>query len=174
MSAGNGAAPVEVDFSDFIPLDSMEHEVLKPDGTKTGWIITLCDASHPKAQAYDTEMTRRRLRKEAQREVQLASGRRPQLEEKSVDEARLENVRWLISRIEGWRPAIRLPVISQEPIAFSEEAATRVLMHPKMSFVVSQLLDILISEKSFMKRSAMESGHTPSDNLPSQYETKAE
>jgi hypothetical protein len=157
---GNGSGGA-VDFSAFVPLDTIEHEVLAPDGSRTGWVITLCDVSHPKAQAHINDQTRRRLHKEKLQEQAMVNGRKYQADERSVDESRLDNVRWLTSRIVDWTP-VRLPFISAEPVRFSDEAATRALMHPKLTFVLTQLVDVLVAERSFMQRSPMASEPSPS------------
>lgn len=168
---GNGSGAV--DLSGAIPLDTIQHEVLAPDGSPTGWVIELCDVSHEKAQRHINDKARRRLHKERLQEQAQVNGRKYQADERTVDEAKLDNVRWLVSRMVDWTP-VRVPFISAEPIRFSDEAATRVLMHPKLGFVVGQLVDVLIAERSFMPRSATESGHSPSAASPSLPESQTE
>lgn len=158
---GNGGA---VDFSAFIPVDTIEVEIKAPDGSPTGWTISLCDSSHPKAQAHLDEQARRRLRREAQIEAAQVNGRKFHSEERTPDESKLDNVRWLVSRVVGWTP-VKLGIISPDLLHFSDENAVRVFMHPKMAFVLSQLLDVIVAEKSFMPRSAQTS--VPSLSAPS-------
>lgn len=162
-----------VDFSNFVPLDTIEHEVRSLDGQPTGWIVMLNDVSHPKAQAHINDQQRRRLRREALQEQAMVNGRKYTAEERTPDEAKLDNIKWLVSRIVDWTP-IRLPFISPEPITFSDEAATRVLMHPKMGFVLNQLIDVLMAEKSFTPRSGTASKPSLSGNSLSQPQTTAE
>lgn len=155
---GNGEA---VDFSAFIPVDTIDVEIKAPDGSPTGWTVSLCDASHPKAQAHLDDQARRRLRREAQIEAAQVNGRKFHGEERTPDQAKLDNVRWLVSRVVGWTP-VRLTIISPDMLQFSDENAIRVFMHPKMNFVLAQLLDVIMAEKSFMPRSAQTSVPSPS------------
>jgi len=152
----NGVGNGVVDLSSVIPVDTIEHEVLAPDGSRTGWIITLCDASYPKAQAHLDEERRRRMRKERLQEQAMVNGRKYHAEELSVEEDKARQTRWLVSRVVGWT-TIKLPFISPDPITFSDDAAMRVFMHPKAGFVVSQLVDTLTADKAFMPRSPKES-----------------
>jgi hypothetical protein len=157
--ANNGAA---ADLSALIPLDTIEYEVKAPGGVQgTGWIITLCDDAHPKAQAYQNERARERLRKERMIEQAQVNGRKYQADERTPDEERERNAKWIVSRIVGWTP-VKLPGFGDEPLAFSDETATRVLMHPKMGWLFAQLIDVVTADRSFTPRSDKTSATSPS------------
>jgi hypothetical protein len=140
-----------VDLSADLPGETAELKMLKP-GTDVpiGWVITLAGPQHPKAIAFKDGEQRERLAKRAQIEAQQANGRKVKPDVISPDDADLKTVKWLVSRIVTWTP-IR---IGAETFAFSDEAATRLLLRPEMAPYVGQVVDYLVSERVFMPTSA--------------------
>lgn len=143
-----------VDFGDIVPVDSIHYEIRKGNGEGSGWSIEIADASHPRAQAWSNEQSRKTLRRQQMVEAQQANGRKVKPDDREPEEVRRDNIGWVLSRIIGWTPEIKLAFISEEPLAYSEENATKVFMHPKMGFALSQLIDVIGDEKSFTKASA--------------------
>jgi len=170
---GNGVSGA-LDLSEAIPLDTIEHEVLLPDGTPSGWVITICDLAHPKAQARMDETRRRTLREQKRAAQAAASNKKFVPEERTVDEERLDNARWLVSRVIGWEPAIKLSYVSDSPLAFSDDAAMRVFMHPKSYWFVGPLLEVITNDQAFTKRSPKTSEPSPSANSYSPQENPTE
>jgi hypothetical protein len=144
------AVPAVVDLSNDLPLTTAELHIVKPGtDTRTGWIWTMCGPAHPKTLAYQEQKQRERLHKEARIEQAQVNQKKYKAEEKDVVEANLEGVRWVVSRIESWNPV----QIGNETIAFSDEAATKLLMKPEMGQYFAQAVDFLTAERSFMPRS---------------------
>lgn len=139
------------DLSADIPGETAELQMLRP-GTSTpnGWIITLAGPSHQKALAFKNSAQSERLHKVATIEAQQANGRKVKPEIKTPDEEDLRTVKWLVSRIVTWTPV----KIGAETIEFSDDAATKLLMRPAMAPYVTQIVDYLVAERSFMPASA--------------------
>jgi len=150
-----------VDLSAFIPQDTADLEILKPGGVEgTGWTVTFAGPSHPKTIAFGNELSRKNLRRSRLIEAAQVNGKKFKPEEREVDEVRRENVSFVVSRIVGWTPVRLGP---GEPIAFSEEAATNLLIDPKLGWVLNQMTEFLAEERSFTKGSATTPASSPSD-----------
>lgn len=141
------------DLSDCIPEDSTRREILKADGSGTGWSIDLAGPGHEKAVAWSNEQARKGLRRAAQIEAQQLNGRKVKPEDRDVEDSRRDNVGWVVSRITGWSP-VKIPFISPDPIEFSDDAAIKVFGHPKMGWAMAQVIEWLVDEKTFTKASA--------------------
>ncbi len=143
-----------IDLSDAIPEDIVAFTVLKHGTTQpTGWVWRLVSAGHDKAVAWSTANSQQTLQKRARLEAQQLNGRKVKPEEKTTDEAKVENIDWILSRTIGWEPAVTLPFFDG-PLTYSEENARKVLMHPKMGWLFVQLVEFLTEEANFTKRSA--------------------
>jgi hypothetical protein len=139
------------DLSADLPGETAELKMLKP-GTDVpiGWVVTLAGPSHPKALAFKDSSQRERLAKQAQVEAQQANGRKVKPDVLSPEDADLKTVKWLVSRIVTWTPI----KIGAETYAFSDDAATRLLLRPEMAPYIGQIVDYLQSERAFMPTSA--------------------
>jgi len=141
------------DIGAIVPLDSITYEVLKP-GTQigSGWKIDIAYVDHPKAQAWVNESARKGAKRQAAIEAQQLNGRKIKPDERDPEEQRRDNIAWVCSRVIGWTP-VKIDFISPEPLAYSDENATKVLGHAKMGWVVAQLIDVIGDERSFTKPS---------------------
>ncbi len=139
-----------VDLSAFATTESHALEILTPDGRPSGWKVTLGAPSHPKATAYNDAAAKRNLHRAKMIEQAQINGRKYVSEEKTPEEARAENVAWVVSRIIAWTPV----KIAGETIVFSDEAATKLLVRPELGFAFGQILKAVADEKRFMPRSA--------------------
>ena len=145
------AAPAVVDLTADIPLMRAELAIMKPGtATPTGWVWTMCGPAHPKRLAYQEAQSRERIHKAAMIEQAQANGRKYKPEEKKTAEANLDGVRWMVSNIETWTPV----KIGDETIAFSDDAATKLLMRPEMGWAFFQAVEFVQAERSFMPPSA--------------------
>lgn len=141
-----------VDILAFAPADTALLEILKPGGIEsTGWTITFAGPSHPKTIAWQTESTRKTLRRQQQVEAAQVNGRKYKPEDRDVDEQRRDNVAWIVARIVDWSP-VRLG--RGEPVVFSEAAATELLLRPELGWAFGQMVEFLVDERSFTKASA--------------------
>lgn len=139
-----------VDLSAIVPQDTADIEILKPGGTEgTGWIITMAGPSHPKAVAYANDQARRNLREQNLIKAAQVNGKKYKPDEKSPDEQRVENVKWIVSHIVDWTPVS----LGGDPIQFSEKAATDLLLKREMGWAFIQLVEFLNDDRSFTKRS---------------------
>ena len=141
-----------VDLSAFVPNDSAVLEILG-NGVPTGWKIELAGPSHPKTVEVANEAMRERLQKEKAVEFAQVNGRKYKVDDESPDERAHRNVSRLVKRILGWSPNPVFKNIGDEPIVFSEEAATKLLLRPDMSWVLAQIADYVMSETAFTQRS---------------------
>lgn len=137
-----------VDLSGDVPLDSVKHELVLPNGKASGWKIDIAGPGHPNAVAWVNAQAKRSLERRALLEAQQMNGRKIKPEFKDVDAERRENLGWFVSRILGWNP-VKLTFIEPEPIAFSEENAYKVFLHPRMGWAVNQIVELLENEKVF-------------------------
>lgn len=140
-----------VDLEADLPGETAELQIVKPGtSTPSGWVITMAGPSHPKTLAMRAKIQRERLRKEAVIEAAQVNGRKFKPDEKSVEEAEMETMRWVVSRIVTWTP-VR---IGGEVIEFSDEAAIALLRRPAMSAYLQQIVDYLNADRAFMPPSA--------------------
>ena len=136
---------------DALSSDTATHEILKPGGVEgTGWVITFAGPSHPRAVAWSNENSRRTLRKEQQVEQARANGKKYKAEDRDVDDVRRENIQWVVAHIVDWTPID----IGDGPVAFSDAAATELLLNRRMGWALVQMIDFLADDRSFTKRSA--------------------
>jgi hypothetical protein len=161
------------DLAGFMPVDTMEHNVLSADGRPTGWVITFNSPAHPKAQAYSDALSRKNLRRSLQLDAQVRSGRKVKPEDRDIEEVRRENIEFIASRIVTWTP-VRIPQISNEPLEFSDANVMKVLEHKDMWWLFGQIMDVLGEERSFMPRSVTNSESTPSAPSHSRRKTTPE
>jgi hypothetical protein len=141
-----------VDLLAFVPADTAVLEILKPGGIEsTGWTITFAGPSHDKTIAWQTESSRKNLRRQQQIEAAQVNGRKYKPEERGPDEQKRENVAWIVARIVDWSPVRLGP---GDPVAFSETAAMELLMRPDLGWAFVQMVEFLVDERSFTKASA--------------------
>lgn len=139
-----------VDLTAFLPTEASILEMLSPAGAKTGWKITLNGPSDPKAVAWVNDDARRKLHKAKLIEQAQVNGKKYSAEEKTPDEARAENIAWVISRISDWTPV----KIGGEVYAFNDDSAGKLLIKPEMGWALQQIIDALNDERRFTPRSA--------------------
>lgn len=137
-----------IDLSGMMPADTSVLEILKPGGTEgTGWKVTFAGPGHPKTVAWQTEQSRRNIRKAAQIEASQANGRKVKPEDREPDDVRRENVEWVVARIVDWTP---VKIGGKEYVAAD---ATDLLMRPEMGWAYVQMVEFLADERSFTRRS---------------------
>jgi hypothetical protein len=124
-------------------------DILSPNGTPTGWKITLAGPSNPKASAFADVTARRNLHKAKLIEQAQVNGKKYQAEEKTPEEQRRDNVQFVISRILDWTPV----KIGGEVYTFSDKTAETLLMKPEMINIYVQILEAINEERRFTKPS---------------------
>src|SRR5690242_702696 len=138
-----------LDLSGSIPSDSAMLEIILPGGKPSGWKIELAGPAHPKTVAAADDVMRERLQKEKAIEFAQVNGRKYKVDEETPDDRARRNVSRIVQRIIGWSPDPLFKHIDDKPIAFSEKAATDLLLRPDMGWVLSQIADYLMSETAF-------------------------
>lgn len=139
------------DLSSFLPQDTAVLAVKDASGTRaTGWAITFAGPSHPKAVAWANNRARQELGRAAQIEAAQVNGRKFKPEQRSPEDVARDNVGWVVARIVDWTPV----KIGGEVIAFSEAAATELLMRPDMGWVLAQAVEFLGAVENFTPASA--------------------
>lgn len=145
--------PDETAFADLTGLvPTAEHvlEIIAPNGKPTGWRWTLAPASHPKAVAFAEDEARRALERERTiREAQFNS-RRYEGEDRTPDQARRDNYRWVVARVLGWTPV----KIDGAVRHFSDKATEDLLIRPELAFAAVQVTRALSEESRFLPSSA--------------------
>lgn len=140
-----------IDLDAVTPQDEAIREIMTADGLKgTGWFITLAGSAHPKTQAWATENARRNIRKQAQIEAATVNGRKYKPDDRSVEDARRENVEWIVTRIVDWTPV----KIGGQVYNFSDAVAIELLSRPKLNWVFNQIVEWVVDERVFTKASA--------------------
>lgn len=151
------SAPDVVDLSDAAPEDTAVLHLTRPGATDEeriplNWSVTFAGPGHPQTVAWNDEQGRRGLRKSQALEAQVRNGRKVKADDTSLEETRQENARWILARVVHW-PPMRAPWVRDEPILHTDPAALTFLLHPKSTFIYVQMVDFLVAEKSFTKRS---------------------
>lgn len=159
MSTDTAAVP---DFSAFLAVDQIPLEIMALDGvTPTGWTWQISGPGHEKAVRYQNEQSKKSLRKARLIEQAQVNGKKYVPEERTADDQRRDNMAWIASRVLGWSPMpLSFITGNSDPIPFSDENVIRVLMHEKMGFVFTQLVEAVTEDKRFMQRSEMASERT--------------
>ncbi|TIM07614.1 hypothetical protein [Mesorhizobium sp.] len=125
-------------------------EIMTPDGKPTGWKITLAGPAHPKVVAFADDQQRRNLHKAKLVEQAQVNGKKYQAEEKTTDENRRENIRWIVARIATWSP-VKVGGVVHE---FTDKVAEDLLIKPEMGAVLSQIAEAINEDRRFTKPSA--------------------
>lgn len=150
---------VAVDISDSFQEDSTVLTITKPGANDderipTSWKITLAGPTHPNTIAYNEEQHRIALRERAAQEQTAANGRKVKIEAETPEEAKARTLRMLKSRILSWTPVVIAQINGEEPIVYPSDAADKLLASPGMGWAIAQVIEVLTSERGFMKRSA--------------------
>ncbi|MGE0725100.1 MAG: hypothetical protein AB7O45_12040 [Alphaproteobacteria bacterium] len=153
------APPKVADLGAHVPLMTFTHGVMALDGvTETGWRIVLAGPAHPRTLESQDKALRLSLKRDQLREQAQVNGRKYKGEDKDPDDARRENVEWLVSRIVDWSPVH----VFDRDWPFTDADAVELLLKPEMGFVRVQLIDRLTEDATFMRRSATTSSTTRS------------
>lgn len=145
-----------LDLSGIAPVDTIQHEILKPGGIEgTGWVWDILGPSHPKAIAYNEDQQRKNLRRERQMEQQRQNGKKVVVEERTVEDQKRDMALWLASRVGGWNRSIKLIEVDPEPMAYSDDNVVKILINPKMGWIFNQIVDVITADSSFTKTSVV-------------------
>lgn len=155
MDTPNAAAqaaedkPLDIDLSDIDAADESEMVVVL-NGKPTTWVWTFAGPGHPKTIAQGNRIARESLHDAKEKEQARVNNRKWKATEEAPDDIRKKNVAYVVERLLGWTP-IKL---AGEPLAFSPDAATKLLLDPRKVTLLTQALDFINEDKSFIKRSA--------------------
>lgn len=142
---------VAVDLSGTLPVDTaVLYTVIPGTNKRSGWDIVMAGPGHAKTIALNSENERKRLLLEQRIESARINSRKWKPEDKQADESRREFVESLVARIVSWTPVN----FGDGPVEFSEKAAVTLLLSPRLGGYVTQIVDFLIDERTFMKDSA--------------------
>jgi hypothetical protein len=153
-----------IDFGAFLAVDKISYDIMALDGvTPTGWTWEISGPGHPKAVAYQNEQSRKNLRKAKLIEQAQVNNKKYVAEDRTAEEQRRDNMAWIASRVLGWSDvAMNFLTGNDDPIPFTDENVIKVLMHPQMGFVFTQLVEVVTEDKRFTQSSAKASEPTPS------------
>ncbi|MER8762894.1 hypothetical protein [Mesorhizobium sp. M0968] len=138
------------DITSFVPTENTVLPILTQDGRPTGWKWTLCAPGNPKAVAFADDQARRNLHKQKLIEQAQVNGKKYQSEENTPEQARRENVGWIIARVIDFTPV----KLFGEVYTFSDKTAEDLLIKPELGFVLTQVSEALNADKLFTKTSA--------------------
>ena len=119
-------------------------------GRPSGWLWHFAGPGHDKAQAQQNRISRERLHKDKLIEQARVNGKKWVAPEETPDGVRASNVDYVIERLVGWSP-IR---IDKQDYPFTAENARALLADPKRIGMLTQALEFLSADSSFMQRSA--------------------
>jgi len=150
-TANNAASPAVVNLAGALPHQSAELSIVFQGTSKpTGWVITIAGPGHPKTIAYNNEMERERLHRDALIEQSRANGKKYKSDELTPEESRRKFVEGLTARIVTWTPVD----FGWGVVEFSEKTGVDTLLRPELGFAVGQIVDYLVGERAFMKDAA--------------------
>ena len=148
--SGSEATPV-FDLAEIASEDAAEMDVRHPATSEpTGWKITFAGPSHPRVRESNDRAARKRLHDDRQREMAQINGKKWKPAERSVDDVREENCRFVADRILGWSP-VR---INGQDYPYSDDNAMKLLRDPKYGSIFAQSLEFLNAADSFTRASA--------------------
>lgn len=136
-----------VELDGFLPTDVAIIEI-EQNGKLTGWKITLAGPSHEKSIAWSDAAARKGLHKQKLIESAQVNGKKYKPDEISPEEARRDNVAWVVARIVDWTP------IKIGGVLYDVTKAAELLIKPDMGWAYSQIVDWLAEDKAFTRRSA--------------------
>lgn len=148
---------IDLSGADAIPADTAVLRTVFPGSNKpTGWNITFAGPGHPKTVALNNETSRKQLQKAALIERAQANGRSWKGDDLSTDDVRREFVEALVARMLSWTPVNFGDGVVEftESDAAAPKRAVELLLKPKLGSYVSQCVDFLVEERTFMKGSA--------------------
>jgi hypothetical protein len=136
-----------LDLNDLAADDIAVLEVRHPaTGEPTGWKITFAGPGHNKTTELRVRMRRKRRKEEMQKERAKQLGRSWADDN---DETDADTLAWVIDRIIDWTPIC----INGQNYPFSRENAAALFSNPRHEKLYSQLVDFLLADDSFFKRS---------------------
>jgi hypothetical protein len=148
----NGHAPDAFDLSSLAYSDTAEMVVEHPGtGEPTTWKITFAGPGHPVSVALGDEIAKRAIRDRKAREAAQVNGRKWKPEDETPEQNREENGRYYAKRMLGWTP-VRL-VAGADPVPFSLDNATRLLIDPKFLWLYRQVTAFLAADAGFIESS---------------------
>jgi hypothetical protein len=116
----------------------------------TGWYLIFAGPGHPLGIAQTNRVAREELQRNRAIEQARANGKKYKAEDKSPEQLLDENVDFVMERLIGWTEV----KMNGEPFPFTRENAIKTLKDKKKSSLLAQAIEFIISENSFMKRSA--------------------
>lgn len=149
MNTETQAPVTELDLADFDAADEADMTVVL-NGRLTTWVWTFAGPGHPVTVAQASRMARERLHRDREQEQARVNGRKWKAEEETPDDVRRRNVAFVVERLLRWTPV----KLNGEDVPFSPEAATRVLSDPRKATLLTQAIEFLAEDKSFIRRSA--------------------
>lgn len=136
-------------FAAFASADTADMTVVV-NGRPTEWQWIFAGPGHDKTLAQTERLSKERLHEgKAIKQAQI-NGKKYTVAEETPAEKRKENIDYVVERLVGWTPV----VIGGEDYAFSEANARALLSDPKNPDLLTQALEFLFADSSFMKRSA--------------------
>lgn len=119
-------------------------------GEPTTWVWTFYGPGHPKTIEVANRVSRDALRKQAAQKQAQINGKKWKEEEQSIDLIRAENVATIVARTKTFTPV----KLGADTISFSPDAATALLLDRKKGWLLSQILEFLRDDESFIQPSA--------------------
>lgn len=142
---------IVADLDGDLPGETAQMVMVKPGTSEpNGWVLTMAGPAHPKTLAYKEKKQRERLHKEATIEQAQVNGRKYKSEGRTPEEAEIDTMLWVVSRIVTWTPV----KIAGVTIEFSDAAALDLLRRPAMAAYLQQIIDYLNADRAFMPTSA--------------------
>ncbi|PWE57664.1 branched-chain amino acid ABC transporter [Metarhizobium album] len=138
------------EFSSF-DLESVEtgKMVVVINGKPSDWIWTFAGPAHPRTIEHGERVAREVLHRERQMDQAARNGKKVKVPEESLEELRSKNIESVVNRLLGWSPVN----LDGQPLEFSPEAARALLSDRKKQSLMTQALEFLAADDSFIRRS---------------------
>jgi hypothetical protein len=138
------------DLTSIQSLDEVEIEIKYP-GTdeSTGWFITLAGPGHPKTIEMAEIASQKNLHRQRMIDQAQINGRKYKAPEIDVETDRRQNLEGIIGRVIGWRGLY----VGGEEVPYSAENAQRILSDRRNDKSITQVINYILDDQSFMKRS---------------------
>ena len=144
------AAPAIFDLTDFDARDEITYAIKNPKTDEpTSWIWTFFGPGHPVTVELSNRISRDVLRERRAKEQAAVNGKKWKPDEQTPNEFRSEIVDGIVTRVKEFTP-VRL---NGEDIAFSKDAARKLLLDPKKSWLFGQISSVLRDDENFMQPS---------------------
>jgi hypothetical protein len=140
----------DFDLTAFDAADEATLAIKHPTtGEPTTWLWTFYGPGHPATIELANRVSREALREISAQKQARINGKKWKEDEQSIDTMRAENVKNIVARTKTFTP-VKMGGVAT---TFTPEAASELLLDRRKSWLLTQIMDFLREEESFIQPS---------------------